>query len=378
MKKQWPVPKYWQDFEEMCWLLYKARFPHYQADRYGRVGQAQHGVDIAVSQDRREWTGIQCKLKTELLGSSLSEAEIIKAHQESRQFKPPLVQLLIMTTCARDKNVQELAAKISTSFQRGHAVEVLFWDDIEGWLDQFPTVANRFYPEMFPPASSLNETADGDLNITLQASDWDERLGLLFSHQVFRTAAGSQLSSLMAIASETVDNLLHASKGKASRVMVSLAGPLLVIRDDGVPFDSVNTQITFSPDMRGILAIREALRSAGSELTYRYEAKNPVTSRFNRTEIEIRGMVVDQGDPCKGFGPTHFLLNRATAREFVDQLSIPEHCSVYTLQRLGSEYFSPSARAGLITEMLRRLRGKKLHIKVAYNAELIAADDLLR
>jgi hypothetical protein len=135
IKKQWQVPKYWQDFEEMCCLLYKARFPHHQAHRYGRAGQEQHGVNIAVSPDRREWIGIQCKLKTELLGSFLSESEIIEEHKKSRKHEPALSRLYIVTSCARDKDVQDLAAKISDSFQSRHPVEVFFWDDVEDWLD---------------------------------------------------------------------------------------------------------------------------------------------------------------------------------------------------------------------------------------------------
>jgi hypothetical protein len=373
IKKQWQVPKYWQDFEEMCWLLYKARFPHHQVHRYGRSGQMQHGVDIAVSPDRREWIGIQCKLKSELRGSSLSESEIVEEHGKSRKYEPALSRLYIVTSCARDKDVQDLAAKISDSFQSKHPVEVFFWDDVEDWLEGHREVANRFYPEVFPPAVSLNETEHGDLNITLQPSDWHERLELLFKHSIFRAAAGGQWSSLMTITSETVDNALNPGKGGASRVMISLSGPLLIIRDDGASFDSVSAEITLTPQMCGIRAIRESLHKAGPELIYRYEPKDPAIARFNRTEIEIRAASLAPRDPCSASGPTHFLLNRTTAREFVRQLSIPAACSTYTLQLLGSEYFTFSARAELIADLLKRLRGRHLHIKVAYNTELLDA-----
>jgi hypothetical protein len=40
---------------------------------------------------------------------------------------------------------------------------------------------------------------------------------------------------------------------------------------------------------------------------------------------------------------------------------------------LGSEYFTFSARAELIAELLKRLQGRSLHIKVAYNTELLEA-----
>jgi hypothetical protein len=48
VKKQWQPPKYWQDFEEMCHLLYAAKFKPRQCYRYGRAGQAQYGVDVVA------------------------------------------------------------------------------------------------------------------------------------------------------------------------------------------------------------------------------------------------------------------------------------------------------------------------------------------
>src|ERR1700680_352565 len=107
MKKQWLAPKHWQDFEEMCHLLHKAEFAPEQIYRYGRAGQAQYGVDIAACSDR-QWIGIQCKLKPELLGSVLTERELLEEHEISKRFKPPLWKLYIATTCPRDTAVQDL------------------------------------------------------------------------------------------------------------------------------------------------------------------------------------------------------------------------------------------------------------------------------
>ncbi len=41
-----PKPKSWDEFEDIVWDLYTRRWRDPHADRYGRGGQPQHGVDI--------------------------------------------------------------------------------------------------------------------------------------------------------------------------------------------------------------------------------------------------------------------------------------------------------------------------------------------
>jgi hypothetical protein len=374
--KQWQPPKHWHDLEEMCELLYKAEFKPRQIYRYGRAGQSQHGVDIAACSRDGEWTGIQCKLKTDLLGSVLTKSELIDEHKKSRKFKPSLSKFYIATTCARDKQLQNLAATFSESLRGQHPVEILFWPDIERLLSDHAEVANRFYPEAFSPALSLNATSDGDLNITLQLSDWQNRLELFFRHASFITAAGTQLNALMTITSELVDNALNPGKGGAARVIVLLSGPVLVVRDDGRPFDSVNDTTELQPEMRGLRAIRRLLAAAGSDLIHGYTPADPATTRFNVNEFEIRASKTGPRDPCSASGPVNYLMNRAGAFQFVDQLKIPRECSIFTLRLLGAEYFNHSATAELIGQLLKRLGGRKLHIRISYDC--VALIDALR
>lgn len=358
----------------MCQLLFEAELKPHQIHRYGRAGQSQYGVDIAVSAQYREWMGIQCKLRNEMLGGALTETDIINEHEKSKRFHSPLTKLLIVTTCIRDRKILDIAATISGSFQRKHPVEVLFWDDIERYLDNHPSIANRFYPEFFPPESSLNETRDGDLNITLQRTDWQQRLELFFRHDSFRSMAGAQLESLMLIASELIDNAFHPNKGCATRGAIKLTGNVLSVRDNGVPFDSVSYSGELAPEMRGLRAIRKAFATANTDLEHRYKPADRAATLYNLNEITVCSNNVLRYDLCSVSGPLTYLLNRSAAVEFVRNLTIPPQCQSFTLRLLGDIYFNHSAGSELVSMLLQRLNGRQLRIKIGMECvELINA-----
>ncbi|SDI78230.1 hypothetical protein [Variovorax sp. OV700] len=365
MGKQWPPVTHWQDFEELCLALHTAEHKPTQSFKYGRAGQAQFGVDI-VARDRSThlWTGIQCKLKTELLGSILTQRQLIDAYEKSKQFEHGLEKLVVATTCPTDRDVQDLAAHISSSFQQRHPVEVMFWDQIEVLLDKHVEVAKRFYPEFFDADSSIVDPLDGSLHVTLTASDWEKRLAMLFKHRSFRAAVGGHAAAIATIASELVDNALNPGKGGASRVFISLSDAVLSIRDDGVPFDSVLTQTSLSPEMQGVRAIRAHLEASRGALQYKYIEADRRITRFNETRLHIIEATAEPMDPCRAAGPAHYLLSRDAAYKFVRELKLPPDCESFTLRLLGDEFFNQSATAQLITSLLARLGGKRLVIRV--------------
>ena len=55
-------PAYWQDFERLTLDIAKIQWKDDYAERHGREGQAQGGVDIfGYNHSAKEQTGIQCK-----------------------------------------------------------------------------------------------------------------------------------------------------------------------------------------------------------------------------------------------------------------------------------------------------------------------------
>ena len=90
--KQIRAPRYWQEFEELCLCLLKAIWNDPLAEKNGRVGQPQHGVDIYGSTDeqRTRYRGVQCKGKDENYGARVTASELNAEIKKAKNFKPPL------------------------------------------------------------------------------------------------------------------------------------------------------------------------------------------------------------------------------------------------------------------------------------------------
>lgn len=370
MQKQWQPPKYWQDFERMCHLLFRQEHKATQSYLYGRQGQAQYGVDIALRKPQTtRWIGIQCKLKTEILGASLSEQELVDAYQQSCGFQGGLEELYVATTCERDRNVQDRARVVSESWQARHPITVCFWDDIEDLLERHPSVASSFYPEAFAPQNSLYEREDGDLSISLAQKDFTARLAIFFDHAIFRSSTGIHRSAVMTIVSELVDNLFAAGKGGATRVRVVLSGQVLTVSDDGVSFDSLTATIR-KENAGGITAIRSAIARSGGQLTGHYVAKDAGDSVYNTMTLKITPASYVLTQSCSAAGPAEYLLSRDDASRFVRALAIPDDCESFTLRLYSAGlYANFSATSQLLHDLRQRLAGRVLTLKVGQDCE---------
>lgn len=367
MKKQWQPPKHWQDLEEMSHHLLRREHGAAQSYLYGRRGQAQFGVDIALHKPgASHWTGVQCKLKTEILGSELSEQELLSAYKQSCLFSGGLEELFVVTTCERDRQVQDRARVISESWQARHPITVLFWDDVEDLLEKHSQIASCYYPEAFAPENSLNETLGGDLNIALTSRDYSRRLALFFGHENFKATTGVHQPAVMTIVSEIVDNLFAAGKGGAQRVRVALSGRFLTITDDGVSFDSFAAPLP-EGDGGGLKALRGAISASGNQLIGRYVAKDADVV-YNATTLEIVRTLSGEALPCSAAGPVEYLLNRDDASRFVRNLHISEECESFTLRLYSTNtYANKSAGSQLIRDLRMRLNGRQLIIKIGHD-----------
>src|SRR5438445_13521460 len=56
-----PVPKSWDEFEDIVTSAIYAQQPSLSPQRHGRQGQSQHGVDIFFEDFTTRHTGVQCK-----------------------------------------------------------------------------------------------------------------------------------------------------------------------------------------------------------------------------------------------------------------------------------------------------------------------------
>jgi hypothetical protein len=157
--KQIPRPRHWQEFEELCLALFREVWKDALAQKNGRNGQPQHGVDVwgAVDGSRSTFQGVQCKGKDESLGASVTEAELIAEIGKADKFEPALEHWVLATTAPADAEIERVAREISVS-RESHdrfTVQVMGWSDIESLLFRHVAVLEQFYPELGLDATTL-------------------------------------------------------------------------------------------------------------------------------------------------------------------------------------------------------------------------------
>jgi energy-coupling factor transporter ATP-binding protein EcfA2 len=150
-----PPPQDFSEFENLCCDLWKRIWNDPAAQRNGRRGQRQHGVDVFGHHEGRP-VGLQCKSKDELTGSKLTIGEIARVAVEAEGFQPSLSCFTVTTTGLRDATLQEEVRKLSETrrAQGKFPITVRFWDDIRTDLGRHDDLLRQYYPQSFPPADA--------------------------------------------------------------------------------------------------------------------------------------------------------------------------------------------------------------------------------
>jgi hypothetical protein len=155
---QLPVPKSWEEFEDIVASAINTLRPARPPQRYGRRGQSQYGVDI-LFEDFLTWsTGIQCKCVNGIKLKEI-EAEVAKAEQ----FLPQLESYIIAVTISRDARLHKQVNKLSYERSRNNKfrVGIWFWEDVAFFLSRDPTELARHYPQMFASTTTTIASLDG-------------------------------------------------------------------------------------------------------------------------------------------------------------------------------------------------------------------------
>ncbi len=157
-----PIPKSWDEFEDICADLLKELWRDSFVTRNGRSGQAQNGVDIYGQPAHLGgsasgcYAGVQCKLT-----KSLSFATIETEVKRAESFKPTLTEFMIMTTASRDSKLQEDIRIRTWVFP----VKIRFWEDISLELSGLPHLLQKFYPNWVQAITTSDKVRDLILSI---------------------------------------------------------------------------------------------------------------------------------------------------------------------------------------------------------------------
>jgi len=164
LAKQIAPPKEWAQFEDLCLALFKEVWKDPLAQKNGRKGQAQRGVDVygLKGGDPRALWGVQCKGKDASYGGKPTRAELEGELTKAEGFKPTLAGWVFATTAPTDGALQEAAREISQERARsgGFPVFVLGWEEIQALLATAPKVIASFYPEHSNKLESVVEALE--------------------------------------------------------------------------------------------------------------------------------------------------------------------------------------------------------------------------
>ncbi|MDT3335692.1 hypothetical protein Q4Q49_10315 [Shewanella sp. SP1S1-7] len=229
MRVRLPIPANWQDFESLCHRLWKEVWCDSNAQRHGRSGQSQSGVDIyGRPVYGTSYAGVQCKDKDGRLGSTLTEKQLLKECADARAFTPQLQAFTLATTAPSDQAIQSVARDLNAKSTFPFDVHVWSWDEIEAEIACRPTLVNAFYPSA-PVASDAP-------SVKISVSAPKDQFFAFFSRpQLVEQLGPSLKESLIQVSYELCDNaFVH---GGARHIELSFDGTRLLIRDDGASFN---------------------------------------------------------------------------------------------------------------------------------------------
>lgn len=169
-----PVPKSWDEFEDISADVLKRMWRDPYITRNGRSGQKQFGVDIygRPVHLRKQGTQIaaaQCKRV-----ESLTEQQIADELENAYSFNPLPEEYLILTTLKRDSNLQTF---VRTNTWKINRVEVLFWDDICLYLTEFDELLKKHFPRWFRSSTSKNDLVQFLIESIPDDFEYDDLIG---------------------------------------------------------------------------------------------------------------------------------------------------------------------------------------------------------
>ena len=155
-------------FEQFCLQLYKRIIKDDNAQKNGRKGQKQFGIDIFGRKNNSlNWIGIQCKVRRKALNEKEIRNEVKKAHK----FNPKISKYIIVTTLDRDEKVQGIVRTLTEENIRKKSFPIVidFWQDLEDEIfkEENRDILYQFYKHFFLNSNEIGNSIGKllDLNI---------------------------------------------------------------------------------------------------------------------------------------------------------------------------------------------------------------------
>ena len=155
-----PVPKSWDEFEDICADLFGRIWNDYNTVRYALLGERQNGVDIRGRLPDGVIVGVQCKRKRQWPVVKLTTKDIDDEVAEALKFTPSLSEFTIATTAL---NAAKLQAHVDAITERHKAqglfsVHLLGWNELSRRITDRPQLVEKHYD--FVALSSVRARID--------------------------------------------------------------------------------------------------------------------------------------------------------------------------------------------------------------------------
>lgn len=150
-------PLYWQQFEDLTQAVVQSVFGIPHADKIGRPGQSQNGVDVHVGRSHVGALGVQCKRMDDLdennlplPGGVIRRKTLLEEIEKAKTFHPPLDVWILATTAKRDARIQATARRIDSQHteQKLFEVKLWFWDDYVAFLNSYSHLQVGYYDQI--------------------------------------------------------------------------------------------------------------------------------------------------------------------------------------------------------------------------------------
>ena len=159
---QHPPPAFWEEFEDLCHTLYAEIWKDPTAQKNGRRGEVQHGVDIWGRLPNGDWVAVQCKGKDNYADKAVTAAELRREVEKALGFDRKLARWTLATSGPKRGDVEALARKITVEHEaKGlFAVQVMGWDDLPPLIGSYEKVVEKHFPDFAPRTRRMADRID--------------------------------------------------------------------------------------------------------------------------------------------------------------------------------------------------------------------------
>ncbi len=202
----------WSDveFETLCCIVAQEKFKDYNAQKYGRKGQKQWGIDIKAidfSRDSLSKIVIQCKFKENpnSINLNILKKELedeIKQAKDSKQFD--FDEFIFATTCRNNSNLINYACELET--KENKKITIWFWEDLERDILTYPRLT-RLYTENNDRYGVEIINQDFIDNLDYNYSDSKPDIFRFFSGQVLNNVQWYGIRNKWDVARQDIDTI---------------------------------------------------------------------------------------------------------------------------------------------------------------------------